>query len=81
MAPNTIAAPAASYQPNQQNAKPYYPYITSSQPTGQRGMVMAPPSEEEREAERLRGGCIPLPAGVGSSPSLAAAKTVDYSID
>jgi hypothetical protein len=24
-------------------------------------MVMAPPSEEEREADRLRGGCIPLP--------------------
>ncbi|CAE6393582.1 unnamed protein product [Rhizoctonia solani] len=61
MAPSTITAPVASYQPNQQNAKPHYPYITSSQPTSQRGMVMAPPSEEEREAERLRGGCIPLP--------------------
>jgi hypothetical protein len=24
-------------------------------------MVMAPPSEEERDADRLRGGCIPLP--------------------
>ncbi|CAE6466730.1 unnamed protein product [Rhizoctonia solani] len=63
MAPNTITAPAAAYQPNHQSAKPYYPYITSSQPTGQRGMVMAPPSDEEREAERLRGGCIPLPNG------------------
>ncbi|KAF8714632.1 hypothetical protein RHS03_00099, partial [Rhizoctonia solani] len=78
MAPNTITAPAAAYQPNHQSAKPYYPYITSSQPTGQRGMVMAPPSDEEREAERLRGGCIPLPADVGSSLSHVAAKTAEH---
>ncbi|KAG8787009.1 hypothetical protein FRC12_015993 [Ceratobasidium sp. 428] len=59
-----LTAPAASYQPTSSAAepRPYYPYITSSQPTGQRGMVVAPPSEDQ-QAERLRGGCIPLPNG------------------
>ncbi|KAG8690291.1 hypothetical protein FRC08_010576 [Ceratobasidium sp. 394] len=55
----TLTTPAASYQPTE--PRPHYPYITSSQPTGQRGMVVAPPTEEP--AERLRGGCIPLPNG------------------
>ncbi|KAG9079636.1 hypothetical protein FRC06_007611, partial [Ceratobasidium sp. 370] len=57
----SLTPPAASYQPTNSatEPRPYYPYITSSQPTGQRGMVVAPPTEEP--AERLRGGCIPLP--------------------
>ncbi|KAF8604833.1 hypothetical protein BDV93DRAFT_522157 [Ceratobasidium sp. AG-I] len=58
-----LSAPVASYQPTRaaEQPRPYYPYITSSQPTGQRAMTMAPPKEEP--AERLRGGCIPLPNG------------------
>ena len=60
-----LSAPVASYQPTRASdqPKPYYPYITSSQPTGRRAMVMAPPKEDEA-AERLRGGCIPLPVSL-----------------